>query len=72
MQATQLNASHTLTCVILHQCHKIGPITGSVIKAKELSKDKFSNLPKVTQQRKWDLNPGSLALHCCFLRKPVI
>lgn len=37
------------------------------IKGRALSKEKCSNLPKATKQRKWDMNPGSLALHCYFL-----
>lgn len=58
---------HILACVTLQQCHEVGPITSSVIKARTVSKGKVSNSPKVTQQRKWDSNPGSLARYCCFL-----
>lgn len=60
-------ASHLLAGVILEQPQEMGPVMSLVIKARALSQDKCSNLPKVTQQREWDLNPGSLALHCSFL-----
>lgn len=47
------------------------PMTSSVTKARALSQDKRSNLPKVTQPREGDLNPENLALRCCFLSESL-